>query len=103
MDDMLKEILEMDKKAQEKVKEAEQYRLDTISSLNEKKKQIIKEENERALESARSNSEKDKNLNEDYLKQIKIKNEKIIKNMDELFEENKTAWAERIFNETVGE
>lgn len=103
MDDILHNIIEMDKQAQRKVEELEQYCLDAISSLNEKKNTIISEEKEKALSSAQSKSQKNKVLNEKYLKQMQQRNVTIMKNMDDLFEKNKDSWAERIFSETVGE
>ena len=103
MDGMLKSIIEMDKQAQEKLKNAEKYRLDAISSLNEKKEAIIREENARAIESAQSKSKINSAHNEKVLADIKKRNEVIVKNMDELFEKNFENWVERIFNETVGE
>lgn len=103
MENMLKEILNMDKQAREKVKELEQYRLDAITSLNDKKEKIVEEENQKALNYAKNQSDKSKKTGEKYLAQVRERNKKLIHSMNELYNNNSDKWAEDIFNEVISD
>ena len=58
MKEMLRMILDMDKQACERVKEAEAYRDKEIAELGEKKNRITEEENQKALDFALKKSQK---------------------------------------------
>lgn len=103
MDDMLKNIIEMDKKAREKVKELEQYRLDAFASLSEQKEIIAEEENAKALESAKRKSDRRKAEGEKYLQAVQIKNKRILENMEALYKENGEKWSEDIFKQVISD
>ena len=57
MKEMLRVILDMDKQACERVKEAEAYRDKEIAELGEKKNRITEEENQKALDFALKKSQ----------------------------------------------
>lgn len=103
MDDMLKNIIEIDKQARKKVEELEQYRLDAFASLNEQKEIIAEEENTKALESAKRKSDRRKAEGEKYLKAVQLKNKKILENMEALYKENGEKWADDIFKQVISD
>ncbi|MBP9988751.1 MAG: hypothetical protein KBT46_04555, partial [Ruminococcus sp.] len=83
------------------VKELEQYRLDAIASLSEKKDKIIEEENQKALESARKSSDSYKNESEKYLKTVQKRNHKVLDAMETLYKKNSEKWAKELFENAI--
>lgn len=96
MDNILKEILEMDKKAQLRMQEAEDYRKKAMSELEARKESIIAEETDRARKRIADSNEKKKRSGEAYLDDIKERNEKILNKMNKTCEENFEKWVDDI-------
>mgnify|MGYP000846614786 FL=1 len=97
MKEMLRVILDMDKQACERVKEAEAYRDKEIAELSEKKSRITEEENQKALDFALKKSQKQRTEGDAYLKKVSEKNQKILDNMENLYKENADKWVNEIF------
>lgn len=101
MNEMLKTILEMDKNAQNRVKEAEEYRRSTIASLSERKASIIEDETKKAIEAAARQVTRRKNEGEKNLTVIKEQNAKILTNMNRLYEKNADSWVDLIVRNAI--
>lgn len=96
MKEMLRVILDMDKQASQRVKEAEAYRDREIAGLSEKKSAIVEEENRKAIDFAQKKSQKQRSEGDDYLKKIGERNNRILDNMDELYKKNADNWVNTI-------
>lgn len=96
MNEMLKTILDMDKQAQQKVAEAEEYRNSVISGLSSKKNAVMEDETRKAKESALRRSERRKTQSEKYLSDIKERNGKVLEKMEKLYSENAEKWVSEI-------
>lgn len=96
MNETLKTILDMDKKAQQKVAEAEEYRKNAVAGLSAKKASVIEDETRKARESAVRRSERRKAQSQKNLTEIKQRNEKILENMEKLYSENAEKWVSEI-------
>lgn len=93
---MLKTILDMDKKAQLKVEEAEEYRRETIAGLGARKTAIIEDETRKAKESAVRRSDRRKAEGEKLVSDIKERNRKVLDRMNALYEKNADKWVDNI-------
>ena len=96
MNEMLRTILDMDKAAQQKVEEAEEYRRSAVAGLGAKKNAIVEDETKKARESAVKRSEQRKSEGKNHLTDIGQKNEKILKKMNTLYEKNSDRWVNEI-------
>ena len=96
MKEMLRMILDMDKQACERVKEAEAYRDKEIAELGEKKNRITEEENQKALDFALKKSRKQRTEGDAYLEKVGERNQKILNGMENLYKENADKWVDKI-------
>lgn len=96
MKEMLRMILDMDKQACERVKEAEAYRDKEIAELGEKKNRITEEENQKALDFALKKSQKQRTEGDVYLEKVGERNQKILNGMENLYKENADKWVDKI-------
>ena len=96
MKEMLRMILDMDKQACERVKEAEAYRDKEIAELGEKKNRITEEENQKALDFALKKSKKQRTDGDAYLEKVGERNQKILNGMENLYKENADKWVDKI-------
>lgn len=96
MKEMLRVILDMDKQACERVKEAEAYRDKEIAELGEKKNRITEEENQKALDFALKKSQKQRTEGDVYLEKVGERNQKILNGMENLYKENADKWVDKI-------
>lgn len=96
MKEMLRVILDMDKQACERVKEAEAYRDKEIAELGEKKNRITEEENQKALDFALKKSKKQRTEGDAYLEKVGERNQKILNGMENLYKENADKWVDKI-------
>ena len=96
MNDMLKDILEMDKRAQKQTEELEEYRRNAVAGLAEKKAAIIEEEKAKARESALRHSNHRKIEGEKELEGLKTADAKILERMNTLYESNKDKWVDEM-------
>lgn len=96
MKEMLRVILDMDKQACERVKEAEAYRDREIAELSEKKARITEEENRKALDFAAKKSQKQRTEGDAYLEKVSERNKKILDGMEALYSENADKWVNEI-------
>lgn len=96
MNDMLKDILEMDKKAQAQTAELEEYRRNAIAGLAAKKAAIIEEETAKARESALRHSNKRKAEGEKELEHLKAHDVRVLEKMNTLYAANKDKWINEI-------
>ena len=96
MKEMLRVILDMDKQACERVKEAEAYRDKEIAELGEKKNRITEEENQKALDFALKKSQKQRTEGDAYLEKFGERTQKILNGMENLYKENADKWVDKI-------
>lgn len=96
MKEMLRVILDMDKQACERVKEAEAYRDKEIAELGEKKNRITEEENQKALDFALKKIQKQRTEGDAYLEKVGERNQKILNGMENLYKENADKWVDKI-------
>lgn len=96
MDEMLQLILDMDKAARERVREAEAYRDNEIADLSSKKDLITQDENQKALDFALKKSQRQRSANEAYLSEIAQRNQKISDEIDAAYKENSQKWINSI-------
>lgn len=96
MKEMLRVILDMDKQACERVKEAEAYRDKEIAELGEKKNRITEEENQKALDFALKKSQKQRTEGDAYIEKVGERNQKILNGMENLYKENADKWVDKI-------
>ena len=96
MKEMLRMILDMDKQACERVKEAEAYRDKEIAELGEKKNRITEEENQKALDFAWKKSQKQRTEGDAFLEKVGERNQKILNGMENLYKENADKWVDKI-------
>lgn len=101
MNEMLRTILDMDKNAQAKVEEAESYRRDAVAGLSSRKTAIVEDETKKVRESALKRSAQRKTEGKNRLSAIQQKNEKILKNMNSLYEKNADKWADEIVDNVI--
>lgn len=98
---MLKDILDMDKKAREQIQEIEEYRRSAIAGLSAKKEAINKEETEKARESAIRHSNKRKAMGEDNLAKVRESDKKVLDNMNSLRVSEMDKWVDSIVSEAL--
>lgn len=96
MKEMLRVILDMDKQACERVKQAEAYRDKEIAELGEKKNRITEEENKKALDFALKKSQKQRTEGDTYLEKVNERNRKILDGMELKYKENADKWVNEI-------
>ncbi|MCQ2485568.1 MAG: hypothetical protein MJ168_09575 [Clostridia bacterium] len=96
MNETLRTILDMDKRAQLEVEEAEQYRREAIAGLGAKKAAVIEDETRKAKESAIRRSERRKAEGEKLLAELKAENEAILQKMNKLYDDNADNWVDKI-------
>lgn len=96
MKEMLRVILDMDKQACERVKQAEAYRDKEIAELGEKKNRITEEENKKALDFALKKSQKQRAEGDAYLEKVNERNRKILDGMELKYKENADKWVNEI-------
>ena len=96
MKEMLRMILDMDKQACERVKEAEAYRDKEIAELGEKKNRITEEENQKALDFALKKRQKQRIQADTYVEKVGERNQKILNGMENLYKENADKWVDKI-------
>lgn len=103
MDHILREILDMDKKAQLRMQKAEEYRKKALSELDSRKERIIEEETDRARKRAAESNERKKRSSEIRLKEIKERNERILNQMDKAYTDNFDKWVDGIVSAVTEE
>ncbi len=96
MKEMLRVILDMDKQACKRVKQAEAYRDKEIAELGEKKNRITEEENKKALDFALKKSQKQRTEGDAYLEKVNERNRKILDGMELKYKENADKWVNEI-------
>ncbi|MBQ7548153.1 MAG: hypothetical protein IJT03_00445 [Clostridia bacterium] len=92
MNDMLRTILEADKAAQERVREVEKYRRDSIAGLESQKEKIKDQELKKAKDSAVRRSERLSSRGEKYLTGVQEKNREAIDRMNSLYDTDFEKW-----------
>lgn len=103
MDNLLNEILKADEQAKKKLDEAQQYRLEQLAMLPQKKAEIEKQAKEKAVGEALERGNGYKNDGEKQLQKLKNRNKAAAQAMDELFKNNASKWVDRIVNDVIGE
>lgn len=101
MKEMLQAIIDMDKEARERVREAEAYRDDKIAGLSEQKNQITQEENQKALDFALRKSQKQRAEGDAYIKSVNERNQKITDEIDAVYREKEEQWVSTIVNNVI--
>lgn len=89
---MLRTILDADKAAQERVREIEKYRRDSIAGLEAQKESLKDQELKKAKDSAVRRSERLRSRGEKYLTEIQDKNREAIDRMNSLYETDFDKW-----------
>ena len=96
MENLLNEIIKSDKAAEDKLRQAEEYRRSQYMLLQSKKDDIEKEEIKKAVDKILSDDKKAKSAGDQQLAALKSSIKKAEKNMDELYQKNKSQWVKKI-------
>ncbi len=92
MTDLLKEIIDVDKAARERVAAAQNERNEAYLSVSVQKETLIRDEKEKARRAAEEQSRENRKTAESALQALRRKNETIAAQMDALYAENKERW-----------
>ncbi|MBR5427884.1 MAG: hypothetical protein IK118_06005 [Clostridia bacterium] len=92
MTDLLKEIIDVDKAARERVAAAQNERNEAYLSVSEKKEALIRSEKEKSRKAAEEQSRENRKTAESALQALREKNSAITAQMDALLEENRERW-----------
>lgn len=103
MDNMIKMILDMDKKAREITEEAEESKIRTLQNIPLKKDEIRNKYLQRARLRIQKNAEQERRVAEERWRTIRSEHEKILHRLDEDYQKNYEAWVDQIVNRVVGE
>lgn len=96
MTDLLQKIIEVDKAARERVKQAEKERADAYAGAESKKNDLIREEKQKALKKAEELSEEHKKAGEKQLSALQQQDKTVEERMRKRYEENKDEWVRQI-------
>lgn len=96
MTDLLKEIIDVDKAARDRVAAAQNERNEALISASSQKEALIKKEKEKARAAAEELSRKDRAAAELTLQAVRERNGTILQKMDDLYAEKKEQWIEDV-------
>lgn len=102
MDNIIKLILEMDKKAQKITNEAEDSKTQTLQSIPKRKKEIRDKYLMRARLRIQKNSEQERKNSEEKWKLIKKQHDNILNDMEKVVDKNYDLWVKEIVSRTIG-
>lgn len=102
MEDMISKIVDMDKKARDLTKEAQQSKVDYEKQIIQKKEKIKTDFLERAKERVKINKQTAQKKADEQLVLIEEKNAAIIDTLDKTYAEHKDEWVNEIVARVVG-
>ncbi len=96
MTDLLQKIIEVDKAARARVKEAEKARTDAYAGVEAKKTELIREEKQKAMKKTEKLSEEHKKTGEKQLSALQQQDKTVEERMRQRYEEKKDEWVRQI-------
>ncbi|MBR1811320.1 MAG: hypothetical protein IJ766_06715 [Clostridia bacterium] len=96
MTDLLKEIIDVDKAARERLAAAQAEKNEAYASIASRKEALINEEKRKARKKAEEISQKNRAEGEEALRSVREKNSTIAEKMNALYAENKERWITEI-------
>lgn len=103
MQEMIKRIIEMDKKAQEITQTAEREKIDSEKDVAEKAAQIREEYLSSARRRIQINKDLENSIQEEQWAKTKARYDVQVEKMKQLYTENGDQWVETIFHRVVEE
>lgn len=103
MTDLLKEIIDVDKAARERVAAAQHERSEAYLSASSQKEKLIRDAKENARKAAEEQSRENRAAGETALQAIRERNRAIIEKMDALCAENKERWIDCVVQGVLSE
>ena len=103
MQDLMKQIIEMDKEARDITDAAQLEKVNSEKEVAEKREQIRKDYLDRARQSIARNEPNERAAAEENWQKINEKNLQISANLDKLYQENGDRWVSEIIARVTGE
>ncbi|MBQ6019227.1 MAG: hypothetical protein IJL26_03510 [Clostridia bacterium] len=103
MTDLLKEILDVDRAARERVATAQNERNEAYLSVSVQKETLIRDEKEKARRAAEEQSLENRKTAESALQALREKNGRIMRQMDALYGENRERWVADVVASALSE
>lgn len=101
MENLLNEILKVDKEAKQKLTEAEEYRREQLVALQSKKEEIEKEEIRNAVDALLQKGEERKSAGDKQLADLAESHKAAEEKMKTLYEQNGDQWVKRIVDGVI--
>ncbi len=101
MENLLNEILKVDKEAKQKLTEAEEYRREQLVALQSKKEEIEKEEIRNAIDALLQKGEERKSAGEKQLADLAESHKAAEEEMNKLYKQNGDQWVKRIVDGVI--
>ena len=103
MTDLLKEIIDVDRAARERVAAAQNERNEAYLSVSAQKEALIRDEKEKARMAAEEQSRENRKAAENALQTLREKNAALMEQMDALFAENRERWVADVVSGALSE
>ncbi|WP_050698405.1 hypothetical protein [Anaeromassilibacillus senegalensis] len=103
MQNLIKEIVDMDRKAREITDAAQLEKVNSEKEVTEKREQIRAEYLERARKRIAMNEPQERAIAEEGWKKIQAKNEDRAKHLDDLYREKGDEWVNTLAARVIGE
>lgn len=101
MDDVIQSILDIDKKASDKLAEAEKNKLDAIKKATTEKNQMILDAEKSAEDEIRQIEKSEADKADARIRELKEEQVRRVSEMKKSFEKNSAAWQEEIFRRVI--
>jgi len=101
MDDIIQSILDIDKKASDKLAQAEKDKLDAIKKATTEKNQMILDAEKSAEDEIKQMEKAEADKAESQIRTLKEEETRRISEMKKSFEKNSAAWQEEIFKKVI--
>lgn len=101
MDDVIQSILDIDKKASDKLAEAKKNKLDAIKKATTEKNQMILDAEKSAEDEIRQIEKNEADKADARIRELKEEEVRRVSEMKKSFEKNSAAWQEEIFRKVI--
>lgn len=101
MENLLNEILKVDREAKQKLTEAEEYRREQLVALQSKKEEIEKEEIRNAIDALLQKGEERKSAGDKQLADLAESHKAAEEKMKKLYEQNGDQWVKKIVDGVI--
>ncbi|MCQ2479195.1 MAG: hypothetical protein MJ120_01045 [Clostridia bacterium] len=101
MENLLNEILKVDREAKQKLTEAEEYRREQLVALQSKKEEIEKEEIRNAIDALLQKGEERKSAGDKQLADLAESHKTAEEKMKKLYEQNGDQWVKKIVDGVI--